>query len=147
LEFGPPAILGALWAGWNYNGTAASAITNFSAAFVSLGIVWANFLRIQYQQTTRVAQEEASNQIETVLSALDRVEGSLQRLAQVVTVQTNLSPEQSREVGSAVNEAHNAIATANNVVKAIGASVGRSIVRGALGGLLRHDTRHPPPHK
>ena len=148
LEFGPPAIIGIAWAAWNYNGTAASAITNFSAAFVSLGIFWANFLRIQYQQTTRAQQDASAAQLETVKTDLSRVEGAIQKLTGMVAANiSSFTPERARELTSAVNEANNAVTTANNAVRELSgsASIGSFIVRGALGGLLKRDIKSGPP--
>lgn len=147
LEFGPPAIVGAAWAVWNFNGTAASAVANFSAAFVSLGIVWANFLRIQYQQTVRAQQENASEQIKEMTDNLGRVEGSIQKLSAMVSANLSaLPPERAREITSAVNDANNAVSTANNAFRELTAkpTIGNFILRAALGGLLKADAKYPP---
>ena len=145
LEFGPPAVIGAIWATWNFNGTAASAVANFSAAFVTLGIIWANFLRIQYQQTTRAHQDSTQAKIDSIAADLLRVEGSVLKLTHIVSVDgAALPPDRAREIASAVKEANTAIETANSAVRSLSSSIGREIVRGTLGGILRREEKDRP---
>lgn len=124
LEFGPPTVAGIAWALGNKGGTVAGAVANFSAAFVTVGIVWSSFLRIQYQQTTRAHQENAADEFRTIKSNLDRVEGALQELSKVIAIQGTLSPEQSKEVVTALNQANSTISSANNTITVVAHSMG-----------------------
>lgn len=142
LEFGPPAGVAFLWVVINWNG--GSPTVNFSGAFVTSGLIWWNFLRIQYQQATRANQEEAANQIGKVIADLASVERLLKELSPILVVShNNLSPEQATEINTAVGEASKAVSTAVTALSSIASSIRRAIVLGIREGVIRRDKGSP----
>ena len=92
-----------------------SSWVNFSAAFVGVGLFWWNFLRIQYQQSTRRNQEDAADRINKVISDVSRVESLLRKLSPLVeSIRKDVTPQQAIEISGVVSQANSAIRTAQS---------------------------------
>lgn len=121
LEFGPPAAAGLVWA--FLNRAPATTFLDyfgfFSTAFGIFGLAWWNFLRIQYQQTNRAAQEEAGSQLVELADDVGRVEELLknQLTPLLQSIGNRLSPQEMREISRIVDQANTAIETANTTVR------------------------------
>lgn len=109
LEFIPPAVVAlfATYISWDGLKALSDMWLTFTAAFTACGLIWFSFLRIQYQQTNRAAQDDAADQLEEVRKDVARVEVLLKDLPAL------LAPLK----GTLSKEAENAVATANTNIQ------------------------------
>ncbi|MGT2439020.1 hypothetical protein ACU4GH_28240 [Bradyrhizobium betae] len=129
IEFGPPTIIGALWAYYNYmpGMKTADSITHFSAAFVVIAMFWLNLLRIQHQTTTRVQQtqlaggvQNVDTQIKDIGIEIGVVKATLATLTEKLdAVMPKVRDEDAIEITNLVRTANNHIETANTKFDAV----------------------------
>lgn len=134
LEFGPPAVAAVAW-NW-YAGTLT--VVGFSAAFTAIGLFWLSLLRIQYQQTVRVKQEETATQLVQLTEDVQRANEALTNINKVVaSLGPTIPAKQAEEISTAVNKADDLLKAANAAASRAVINLAKSLTAHALRPLLR----------
>ena len=119
-EFLPPVVVGLVWLAINWESSQGwtARVGYFSGGFFAFGVAWWNFLRIQYQQTSRAQQGETATEVAKLRDNVESAEGLLRRLTNIVEdIRTSITPQQAKEITEIVEQANTAIQSANTTLR------------------------------
>lgn len=117
LEFGLPAGLALIWAIYATpsNSLFSSYLAQFGAAFLIVGWIWSQLLRIWYQTNQSQLLKAIGENLESAITTIGRIENAFEKIRQ------HASPDQKAEVenlATLIDTANNQIATANTAFQA-----------------------------